>query len=237
LYPLLASPVPGFIFPPGSSWSGGQFGVISTLAQHIATGRGKGTDIANFPTTAGAPVRLMRAGVCYQKYRQPYHNPPQIGDGALICRFKDALGNHGYAHLSKFGAISVGYKYPAGYIVGYVGSTGTSHPHLHTHWQTPDGVHHEVYDQMEQSHNFKFNDGVVGVNIRLAPGLGGAVWGSCQANGIIRKDGLKVADRTATLVRRRVAHINKDGYTWLPFVLSGAGSTGLWVARNFVHFV
>jgi murein DD-endopeptidase MepM/ murein hydrolase activator NlpD len=233
--PLLKSPLPGYIFPPGSTWSGGAFGVISTLAQHIATGRGKGTDIANFPTTEGAPVRLMRDGTCYQKYIQPMHNPPEIGDGALIVRFKHAEGNTGYAHLSKFGAVYIGKFYKAGTIVGYVGKTGTSHPHLHTHWQGNDGIHREMYVRLEQSRNLQFNAGVVGVNIRTAPGLAGAVWGSCQAAGLVRKsDGKVVAPHDAVLIRRRTVTVVKDGYEWMPFTLAGAA---VWSARPFMHFV
>jgi len=235
-YPLLKSPLPGYIWPPGSSWSGGAFGVISSLAQHLASGRAAGTDIANFPTAPGAPVRLMRGGVMYQSYKQPYHNPPQIGDGALIRRFRHAEGNTGYAHLSGFASgLVIGRWYPAGTLVGWVGSSGTSKPHLHTHWQNNAGQHSEMYWRLEQSRNFQFNSDVTGVNIRLAPGLAGAVWGQCTLNGIVRKsDGAVVAPRTAILPRRRTVSVIMNGYEWMPFTMAGAS---VWVARNFVHFV
>lgn len=235
-YPLLRTPLPGYIEWKGASVDHGQQVVVSTLADHIATHRGLGTDIAPYPTLPGQPVRLGRKMYCYQKYKQPYHNPPQIGDGALIARFKDATGNQGFAHLQSFGPISVGVWYNAGQLVGYQGMTGTSHVHLHTHWQDNAGVHHEVYWQLEQSRNLQFNVGVSGVNIRLSPGLAGVVWGTCQVASIVRKDGKVVAAHSATLVRRHVASIIKDGYEWMPFHIANVVEP-LWTARPFIHFV
>jgi hypothetical protein len=234
--PLLQSPLPGWIHPPGSSWSGGEFGVISDLADHIRTGRGRGSDIASFPTAGGQPVRLMRSGYLYQKYRQPYHNPPQIGDGALILRFRDAAGNDGYAHLEAWASdLVIGRWYTAGKIIGWVGKSGTSHYHLHCHWQTPDGVHHEVYWQLEQSRNLQFNGGVNGVRIRSVPGLAGAIIGTVGPGGIVRKsDGKVVAPAAAILTRRHVVHLYKDGYWWEPILVGGLAG---WTARPFIHFV
>jgi hypothetical protein len=234
-FPLLQSPLPGYIEWKGASVDNGRQVVVSTLADHIATGRGKGTDIAPYPTLPGQPVRLGRKMYCYQKYRQPYHNPPQVGDGALIARFKDGTGNQGFAHLASFGPISVGYWYNAGQLVGYQGKTGTSHVHLHTHWQTPDGVHHEVYWQLEQSRNLQFNAGVNGVRIRSMPGTSAAIIGTAGPGGIVRKsDGKVIAPLSAVLTRRHVVHVFKDGYWWEPIAVGGLSG---WTARPFIHFV
>lgn len=150
--PVLGSPLPGFIHP--KEWvrpaGNTEFEVTSTLADHIASGRAKGTDFWN--TQCGAAVRLMLPGTCYQKSIQPIHNPPQIGDGALIARFRHADGgNTGYAHLASFGSIVVGGAYPQGHIVGVLGKTGASACHLHAHYQDAAGVHHEVYDLLAQN--------------------------------------------------------------------------------------
>lgn len=237
-YPLLRAPLPGYIMPKGSTWSGGQFGVTSTLQDHINAGRNKGTDIANYPRSTGAQVRCMRTGVIYQKYVQPYHNPAQIGDGALIIRIRSKEGNHGYAHLKAFAwGMYVGKTVTAGTVIGYVGHSGTkvNSPHLHTHWQDNAGVHREVYLQMEQSRNMQFNSTVVGVRLRTAPSLSGSIWGSVGAGGIVRKsDGKKVAERSAILIRRRVVAVYKDGYYWMPISVA---ATSLWTAKNFIHFV
>lgn len=150
--PVLGSPLPGFIHPKGWARPAGnlEFVVTSTLADHLASGRAAGTDFGN--TQCGAPVALMLPGTCYQKYIQPLHNPPQIGDGALIARFKHADGgNTGYAHLASFGSIAIGGVYPQGHIVGSLGKSGASACHLHAHYQDAAGVHHEVYDLLAQN--------------------------------------------------------------------------------------
>lgn len=235
--PLLAPPLPGYIMPSGSSWSGGTFGVTSTLAQHIASGRASGTDMARYPRAAGDPVYCMRNGVVYQKYVQPMHNPPQIGDGALIVRVRHAEGNTGYAHLQSFASgIYVGAPVKQGQLIGRVGYSGTTQnsPHLHTHWQDNAGVHHEVYNQLEQSRNLQYNAGVAGVRIRGYAGLTGPIKATVTANGIIRADGKKIAERSAILTRLRVVHVLKDGYWWEPISVGGLEG---WTARNFIHFV
>jgi hypothetical protein len=237
-YPLLQNPLPGYIEPKGASWSGGTFGVTSTLQDHINSGRANGTDMARYPRACGDPVRLMRTGVCYQKYRQPYHNPPQIGDGALIARFRHAEGNTGYAHLQDFGNIVIGGTYKVGTLVGHVGHTGAQNCHLHTHWQDNNKVHHEVYLQLEQSRNIQFNpakDLASYVNIRTAPGLAGGKWGSARPDGIY-KGSVKVAERSLVMLRRHVAKVAKDGFEWMPIHIRNQVEA-LWVARPFIHFV
>lgn len=235
--PLLGSPLPGYIMPRGSSWSGGQFGVTSTLAEHLASGRAAGTDIARYPRAAGDPVYCMRAGVVYQKYIQPYHNPPQIGDGALIVRVKHAEGNTGYAHLQSFASgIYVGVYVGQGQLIGRVGYSGTAvnSPHLHTHWQDNAGVHHEVYNQMEQSRNLQYNAGVVGVRIRAQAGLAGSIKATVGATEIVRADGKWIAHHDAILTRLKVVHVYRDGYWWEPIEVGGLQG---WTARPFIHFV
>jgi hypothetical protein len=83
----------------------------------------------------------------------------------------------------------------------------------------------------------QFNLGVVGVNIRTAPGTAGPVWGSCEVGGIVRKsDGKVVALHGAILTRRHVVTVVKDGYEWMPIHIQNQPEA-LWTAKPFIHFV
>ena len=232
---LLKSPLAGYIFPRGTTVPAGTFVETSTLAEHIASGRAPGCDYGN--KGCGAEVRLMLPGVCYQKYKQPMHNPPQMGDGALIARFRHADGGStGYAHLQDFGAFVVGASYAAGFLIGHHGMTGATACHLHCDYKDASNTTHEVQTMLEQSRNLQFNAGVDGVRIRTGSGTAAPVWGYAGQGGIVRaSDGKKVAELNTTLTRRKVVSIPANGYEWMPIQIGT--NTGLWVARPFTHFI
>jgi murein DD-endopeptidase MepM/ murein hydrolase activator NlpD len=145
----LASPVPGVIVAKGKAHAPGQFRVTSTLADHIASGRGKGTDVFN--GECGAPVFAMEAGLVYQRYIQ--NTPGLIGHGARIVRIRHANGsNTGYAHLASFApGIEVGVNVSRGQQVGTLGISGADACHLHAHYQDAGGTHREFFDLLDQN--------------------------------------------------------------------------------------
>jgi len=145
----LANPVPGVIAAKGKAHADGQFRVTSTLADHIASGRGKGTDLSN--GECGAPVFAMDAGLVYQCYIQ--NTPGLVGHGARIVRIRHPNGsNTGYAHLASFApGIKVGVNVSRGQQIGTLGKSGADACHLHTHYQDAGRTHREVFDLLNQN--------------------------------------------------------------------------------------
>lgn len=145
----LASPVQGVIAAKGGTHAPEQFRVTSTLADHIASGRAKGTDISN--GACGAPVFAMEAGLVYRRYIQ--NTPGLVGDRARIVRIRHADGsNTGYAHLASFApGIKVGVTVRRGQQIGTLGMSGADACHLHTHYQDSLGIHREFFDLLGQN--------------------------------------------------------------------------------------
>jgi hypothetical protein len=145
----LASPVQGAIVAKGAVHAPQQFRVTSTLADHIASGRAKGTDISN--GACNAPVFAMEAGLVYRRYIQ--NTPGKVGDGARIVRIRHADGsNTGYAHLASFApGIKVGVTVRRGQQIGTLGRSGADACHLHTHFQDAGGTHQEFFNLLGQN--------------------------------------------------------------------------------------
>ena len=145
----LASPVQGVVAAKGRTSAPKQFRVTSTLADHIASGRAKGTDISN--GACDAPVFAMEAGLVYRRYIQ--NTPGLVGHGARIVRIRHADGsNTGYAHLASFArGIKVGVTVRRGQQIGTVGRSGADACHLHTHYQDALGTHREFFDLLGQN--------------------------------------------------------------------------------------
>jgi murein DD-endopeptidase MepM/ murein hydrolase activator NlpD len=145
----LANPLPGVIVAKGEAHAPGQFRVTSTLADHIASGRAKGTDFSN--GKCGAPVFAMEAGLIYRRYIQD--TPGLIGDGALVVRIRHANGGDtGYAHLASFApGIKVGVTVRRGQQIGTLGTSGADACHLHAHYQDAGGTHRECFDLLGQN--------------------------------------------------------------------------------------
>jgi len=234
---VLGSPLPGIIRPPSYSsaaaYAAHEFKEICNMACHVAKNHGHGCDFWN--GRAGDPIFAMAAGKVVQRYKQ--NTPGQIGHGSLIIVIKQANGrDNGYAHLASFAAnTEVGKSIGRGQIIAKVGNTGTTSPHLHTHDRKGTGDAREIWNLLEQNHGVQFNAGTNGVNIRSAPGLAGALYAVCRTAGIYRKsDNKYLGAHDMVLKARAAAHVYKDGYWWEPKLL---GTTPVWMARNFIHFV
>ena len=234
---VLGPPLPGILRPPSYSFdaaiAAGEFKETCNMACHVAKNHGHGCDFSN--RKYGGPVTAMVAGKVSQRYIQ--NTPGKIGHGARIIVVKQANGrNQGYAHFGSWAAnTEVGKSVGRGQLLGWVGDTGATNPHLHCHEKNAAGTAYEIWLLLEQNHGVQFNAGTNGVNIRSAPGLAGPLYAVCRTSGIYRKsDNKYLGGHDLVLKARPAAHVYKDGYWWEPKLL---GTTAVYVARNFVHFV
>jgi murein DD-endopeptidase MepM/ murein hydrolase activator NlpD len=90
----------------------------------------KGVDMI---AARGTPVVAVYSGKIYRTSNSTL--------GGLSVYFTSDAGDlYYYAHLDSFGDISAGQHVPAGYVVGYVGSTGNAPNWLpHLHWEYHPG--------------------------------------------------------------------------------------------------
>lgn len=126
--PWLFNPVPGItILPVNGPWPtpNYQFKVVSTFAQHVASGRGPGIDIAN--GRAGDPIYAMVDGKVTARFTDT--------SGALVLRYLHAASGmeFGIAHMSAYAAgTGVGSLLRVGQRIATLDTTGrASGPHLH----------------------------------------------------------------------------------------------------------
>ena len=121
---MFGNPVRGRIRPPGSPVIVGSFRVTSTFEQHVASGRGEGTDIGNgtctAPILAIADGRVTLAG--------------KIGLAKVVRIDHPQFPGHesGYAHLASIARkVKVGVLVKRGDRIGMMGKTGADECHLH----------------------------------------------------------------------------------------------------------
>lgn len=121
---MFGNPVRGRIRPPGSSVIVGSFRVTSTFEEHVASGRGEGTDIGN--GRCGAPILAIADGEVTLA--------GMLGQAKVVRIAHAQLPGHesGYAHLDSIArGIKVGKKVKRGDRIGTLGKTGADACHLH----------------------------------------------------------------------------------------------------------
>jgi murein DD-endopeptidase MepM/ murein hydrolase activator NlpD len=90
----------------------------------------KGVDMM---AARGVPVVAVYSGEVYRL------STSSLG-GKSVYFYSDAGDLYYYAHLDDFGDISEGQSVPAGYVLGYNGSSGNAPSYLpHTHWEYHPG--------------------------------------------------------------------------------------------------
>jgi murein DD-endopeptidase MepM/ murein hydrolase activator NlpD len=219
------NPVPGYILPVTAAWPtpNHQFKVTSTFAQHVASGRGPGIDLANGRT--GDPVYAMAGGVVSARFTDT--------SGALVLRILHPGGlETGYAHMSAFAAgTAKGQTVVAGQRIGTVGNTGASTgPHLHGGCKNTNLAGDPEIDWWKFLYQNKTGWLTqAGVNIRVSPGAGstpGPVFASSKPDGFLHRaaDNKNLgATGTHRGIRQPVSGASTPfGNLWIPIWLDGA---------------
>jgi hypothetical protein len=232
---LLGSPVTGYIHPKGWPRPAGnsEYVIVRGMADHMAAGQGKGTDIGN--AKCGGPCFAKADGVVYSQYIQ--NTPGKVGHGSLIQRVVFTDGStSGDAHLASF-SVKKGATVKKGQQIGVLGGSGGVPCHLHTDYRlgklASTAVDFEKY--LEQNHNLQLNAGVTGVNLREGPDTSAPIWASAHLDGIWRNSA-RLCDKDVVLQRRPTVTVVADGYEWMPMLLP-VSAMPLWVARPFIHFL
>jgi murein DD-endopeptidase MepM/ murein hydrolase activator NlpD len=121
---MFGNPVKGRIRPPGSPVIIGNFRVTSSFEEHVASGRGEGTDIGN--GRCGAPVFAIADGTVTLAGK--------IGLAKVVRIAHTQFPGHesGYAHLASIArTCKVGVFVNRGDRIGFLGDTGADACHLH----------------------------------------------------------------------------------------------------------
>jgi murein DD-endopeptidase MepM/ murein hydrolase activator NlpD len=121
---MFGNPVKGRIRPPGSPVIVGSFRVTSTFEEHVASGRGEGTDIGN--GQCGAPILAIAGGEVTMA--------GPLGEAKVVRIAHPQFPGHesGYAHLDSIARrIKVGVSVKRGERIGTLGKTGADECHLH----------------------------------------------------------------------------------------------------------
>lgn len=121
---MFGNPVGGRIRPPGSPVVIGSFRVTSTFEEHVASGRGEGTDIGN--GRCGAPILAIADGEVTLA--------GLIGQSKVVRIAHPQFPGHesGYAHLESVRrGLKVGDRVNRGDRIGRLGRTGADACHLH----------------------------------------------------------------------------------------------------------
>ena len=121
---MFGNPVRGRIRPPGSPVIVGSFRVTSTFEEHVASGRGEGTDIGN--GTCTAPIFAIADGTVTLAGK--------IGLAKVVRVNHPQFPGHesGYAHLASIARkVKVGVIVKRGDRIGMMGKTGADECHLH----------------------------------------------------------------------------------------------------------
>lgn len=143
-----ANPVAGPITAKGVTRPAGLFGVTSTFADHVASGRAAGIDIGN--GRCGDPVLAMKSGTI--SYIRPGTPGATTSDKASIVRVAHADGwVTGYAHLTVRLGLAVGQVVAEGYELGSVNKIGATACHLHWGPKDPNGVEVDGWPLLRQN--------------------------------------------------------------------------------------
>lgn len=140
---MFGNPVKGRIRPPGSPVIVGNFRVTSTFAEHVASGRGEGTDIGN--GRCGAPILAIADGKVTMA--------GLLGDAKVVRIAHPQFPGHesGYAHLASIArTIRVGTFVKRGTRIGTLGKTGADACHLHLGLKR-GGVEIECWPLLDQN--------------------------------------------------------------------------------------
>ena len=120
---MFGNPVRGRIRPPGSPVIVGSFRVTSTFEEHVASGRGEGTDIGN--GTCTAPIFAIADGNVTLSGK--------IGLAKVVRIDHPQFPGHesGYAHLASIArTVKVGAFVNRGDRIGMMGRTGADECHF-----------------------------------------------------------------------------------------------------------
>ena len=167
------NPCIGLITPKGVPRPAGSFGVTSTFADHVASGRAPGIDIGN--GGCGAGVLAMSSGVISLIVPGKVGSTASIDSSIVRIRRSDGW-EVGVAHLKIGAGFALNQQIVEGVQIGTVDKIGATACHVHMGAKDPSGVEVDAWPLLKQNGAVE-DDVLQGANPVLIVNRGAAVKG------------------------------------------------------------